>query len=250
MKDRLFIFLLVFLLYPEIGGGQPLQEKEEPKDFVSPSDLERATAEMKRAVRDAQRKSSAELAKERERQKQQNEEILRSGKESAEKLKKEMELTAKKHSEEVAAQRLAQSEADKKMLLVSAIVSSIILMSLIGLYLKIRTSKSSINVPINSLEQTTEEKIVLKNPTIPELLDFSRKNGDARKIMIKLSLSEKGTDLDGMEILCTTELRHDLPPLVYFEEEKNPVTWDQRKKRAAVIIARKRNGHIESIGRN
>lgn len=247
-------FVAIFVVFVFTGGFSAQITTTDtsqvvPSDLASREDLRKATAEMKKSVRDAEKKSAEQIAKARadaERQavkaredaERQHKEVLRQSAEAEERLRAQVAEAAAKQqkAEEEAQARWKEEVKFWGMGGVGMIVFSLIAL---GVFLaRGRTKAPEVRVDPTSLESDED---LLKDPEIKDLKEFAVRNGNISKVMFRLSLPSRGTSLDGEQMICTAKLRGDLPPLVYFEGDPGPVAWDKRRKRAALIAASRKS---------
>jgi len=228
------MMILVFLP----SAGLYAQTTSDP---ASREDLQKATAEMKRAVRDAEKKSATQAAKARTEAEKQHQESLQQSVEVEKKLRDEIITTAAKQ-QKVAEETEAKT---RKMMFwgVGGVVAVLALIALGVVFARSRTKAPEVRVVQNHGKKTD----ILTDPDIPALKEFAARNGNISRVMFCLTLSQKGTLWDGEQIICTAELRENLPPLVYFDGDASPVAWDKRKRRAVLIAMQKQSAVVGSV---
>jgi hypothetical protein len=214
------IAVLAFTFIPLVGLLAQTTSERAIQTPASREDVQNATKEMKKTIRDAERKSAERIAVEREK--------------TARETKAAVENSEKKLKAELA-EKAAQEELDRKkqrsemMLTVYGSITLIVIIIIFGVMIAIRKNRREAEqTPTNALNESRLE--VLVNPDILALRAFSERNNGITKVPFVLPLRE------GVQFNCIAKLRTGLPPWVYFDNEEFPVAWDKRRQKASDLM--------------
>jgi predicted nucleic acid-binding Zn ribbon protein len=216
------IAVLAFVFIPLVGLTAQTTSERATQTPASREDIQNATKEMKKTIRDTERKAAERIAAEREKTTRETKAAVEN---SEKRLKAEL------------AEKAAQEELDRKrqrnemMLTVYGFIALVVIIIIFGVMLAIRKNRHETQTLTTSLNNVRPE--VLFNPNLLTLRDFSERNNGITKVPFVLPLRE------GVQFNCIAELRTGLAPLVYFDKEEFPVAWDKRRQKASDLMAQK-----------
>jgi membrane-associated HD superfamily phosphohydrolase len=252
MALALCVIFVVMMQIKTAEAQQVSQEDQAVQNPASREDIERATREMKNAIRSAEQKSVKQILIERENLRQQTQSLRDEQTRQLLKIEREQKEAREEAKAEAVRLQEQQQKTRTAMYLGTGVVVTIVLIGiLVSMFFRGRKSAEEDKETLVRVSDKNRFLIHGKNISIENVRAFIEESPVLSELLSSNGLVEvpsvlelperEGSQLSGQKFNCTTIFDKEGSATIRFDERPTdpPCAWKNRNKRAAEIAMQK-----------